>query len=249
MYKPDVPQEFIPTVNSVFKSLPLAVKMYEDYADMAGFDTKLSGQTRFKNNIVKKKYVLCNRSNKDKSKPSDTLSKGRRKPNKNKLGTGCRAQIIFEAVPGTSDYRVKKFCEFHNHPLESEEDRSHMKRARRMSYAEKEFVIRASTAKMGPNIAHKLRAALRGGYQYVGAKVTDYKNLRRGICRILFYKDAQIMVNMMNDRIKNLPNYSFDFLRDGDQLAAMFWADEREKAYYAEFGEVISFDATFRTNK
>ena len=55
MYKPDVPQEFIPTVNSVFKSLPLAVKMYEDYADMAGFDTKLSGQTRFKNQIVKKK--------------------------------------------------------------------------------------------------------------------------------------------------------------------------------------------------
>nr|KAJ0218774.1 hypothetical protein LSAT_V11C300152710 [Lactuca sativa] len=29
----------------------------------------------------------------------------------------------------------------------------------------------------------------------------------------------------------------------------MFWADEMEKAYYAEFGDVILFDATFRTNK
>nr|KAJ0206020.1 hypothetical protein LSAT_V11C500287390 [Lactuca sativa] len=53
----------------------------------------------------------------------------------------------------------------------------------------------------------------------------------------------------MNDRRDHYPNYSFEFLRDGDMLDAMFWADEREKAFYAEFGEVISFDATFRTNK
>ncbi|CAI9293445.1 unnamed protein product [Lactuca saligna] len=29
----------------------------------------------------------------------------------------------------------------------------------------------------------------------------------------------------------------------------MFWADETDKLYYKEFGDVISFDATFRTNK
>ena len=76
MYKPDVPEEFIPTENAIFKSLPLAIKMYEDYADMAGFDTRLGGQTKFKNNIVRKKYVLCNSSSKEKSNSCDTLSKG-----------------------------------------------------------------------------------------------------------------------------------------------------------------------------
>ncbi|KAI3781102.1 hypothetical protein L2E82_11103 [Cichorium intybus] len=53
----------------------------------------------------------------------------------------------------------------------------------------------------------------------------------------------------MNDRRDHYPNYSFEFARDGNVLSAMFWADEREKAYYNEFGDVISFDATFRTNK
>ncbi|KAI3496328.1 hypothetical protein L1887_38685 [Cichorium endivia] len=53
----------------------------------------------------------------------------------------------------------------------------------------------------------------------------------------------------MNDRRDHYPNYSFEFTRDGNVLSAMFWADEREKAYYNEFGDVISFDATFRTNK
>ena len=126
-----------------------------------------------------------------------------------------------------------------------------MKKAKNMSYSEKkkEFVVCVSKAKTGPTMAHKIRAVLKGGYEYVGVNVTEYKHLRKGVNRILCYKDAQIMINKMNDSRDHYPNYSFEFLRDGDLLATMFWADEREKTFYAEFGEVISFDATFRTNK
>ncbi|KAL7591215.1 hypothetical protein Lser_V15G31694 [Lactuca serriola] len=250
-YKTDVPTEFVLVVNSVFKSLNLAVKMYTDYAEMAGFQTRLSSQSKYNSQIIKEKYVICSRGDKDKPKPCDTLSTSsvKRKPNSNKIITGCTAKIIFEIVYGTTDYKVKKFFEMHNHPLESIEEKPYMKKARRMSYSEKEFVVRASKAKIGPIMAHKIRAVLKGGYKYVGAKVTDYKNLRIGVNRILCYKDAQIMINKMNDRRDHYPNYSFEFPRDGDLLVAMFWVDEREKAFYAEFGEVISFDATLRTNK
>ncbi|XP_052625593.1 protein FAR1-RELATED SEQUENCE 5-like [Lactuca sativa] len=250
-YKPDVPTEFVPIVNTVFKSLNLAVKMYTDYAEMAGFHTRLSSQSKYNSQIIKEKYVICNRGGKDKPKPCDMLatSSVKRKPNSNKIITGCTTKIIFENVYGTTDYKVKKFFEMHNHPLESIEERPYTKNARKMSYSEKEFVVRASKAKIGPTMAHKIRVVLKGGYEYIGAKVTDYKNLWRGVNRILCYKDAQIMINKMNDPRDHYPNYSFEFLRDGDLLAAMFWVDEREKTFYAEFGEVISFDATFRTNK
>ncbi|XP_052619601.1 protein FAR1-RELATED SEQUENCE 5-like [Lactuca sativa] len=118
-----------------------------------------------------------------------------------------------------------------------------------MSYSEKEFIVRASTSKIGPTMAHKLRASLRGGYEFVKPKVVDYKNLMRDINRVIGYKDAQMIVNTMNDRRAHYPNYSFEFNCQEDVLDCMFWADETEKAYYAEFGDVISFDATFRTNK
>ncbi|CAI9286694.1 unnamed protein product [Lactuca saligna] len=98
-------------------------------------------------------------------------------------------------------------------------------------------------------MAHKLRASLRGGYEFVKPKVVDYKNLRRDINRVIGYKDAQMIVDTMNDRRAHYPNYSFEFNCQDDVLDCMFWADEMEKAYYAEFGDVISFDATFRTNK
>ncbi|XP_052622428.1 protein FAR-RED IMPAIRED RESPONSE 1-like [Lactuca sativa] len=174
-YKPDVPIEFVPVVNSVFKSLNLAVKMYTDYAEMAGFHTRLSSQSKYNSQIIKEKYVICNRGGKDKPKPCDTLATSfvKRKPNSNKIIIGCTTKIIFENVYGTRDYKVKKFFEMHNHPLESIEERPYTKKARKMSYSEKEFEVRASKAKIGPTMAHKIRAVLKGGYEYVGVKMKE----------------------------------------------------------------------------
>ncbi|KAL7588388.1 hypothetical protein Lser_V15G39548 [Lactuca serriola] len=161
-----------------------------------------------------------------------------------------KPNVPTEFVPVVNNYKVKKFFEMHNHPLESIEERPYTKKARKMSYYEKEFIVRASKAKIGPTMAHKIRAVLKGGYEYVGAKVTNYKNLRKGVSIILCYNDAQIMINKMNDRRDHYPNYSFEFLRDGDLLAAMFWADEREKAFYVEYKMVfVPFTAVDHNKK
>ncbi|KAL7582685.1 hypothetical protein Lser_V15G45809 [Lactuca serriola] len=222
--------------------------MYSEYAEIGGFDVRLGTQSRFDNNIIKKKHVIFNRGGKQKKKSCDTLGTSgvRRKRNSNSRAIGCQAKIIFESVYGTPDDKVFQFDELYNHPLEK---RSDFKKARQMSYSEKEFIVRASTSKIGPTMAHKLRASLRAGYEFVKPKVVDYKNLRRDINRVIGYKDAQMRVNTMNDRRAQYPNYSFEFNCQDDVLDCMFWADEMEKAYYAEFGDVISFDATFRTNK
>nr|KAJ0216170.1 hypothetical protein LSAT_V11C300114480 [Lactuca sativa] len=248
VYKPDVHVQLIPFKGLIFKSLKLAIKMYSEYVEIGGFDVRLSTQSRFDNKIIKKKHVICNRGGKQKKKSCDTLGTSgvKRKRNLNSRAIGCQAKIIFKSVYGTPDYKVFQFDELHNHPLEK---RSDLKKARQMSYSEKEFIVRSSTSKIGPTMAHKLRASLRGGYEFVNPKVVDYKNLRRDINRVIGYKDAQMIVNTMNDRRAHYPNYSFEFNCQDDVLDCMFWADEMEKAYYAEFGDVISFDATFRTNK
>nr|KAJ0194542.1 hypothetical protein LSAT_V11C800429180 [Lactuca sativa] len=244
VYKPDVPVQLIPFKGLIFKSLKLAIKMYYEYAEIGGFDVRLSTQSRFDNKIIKKKHVICNRGGKQKKKSYDTLGTSgvRRKRNSNSRAIGCQAKIIFESVYGTPDYKVFQFDELHNHPLEK---RSDLKKARQMSYSEKEFIVRASTSKIGPTMAHKLRASLRGGYEFVKPKVVDYKNLRRDINRVIGYKDAQMIVNTMNDRRAHYPNYSFEFNCQDDVLDCTFWADEMEKAYYAEFGDVISYRMVF----
>ncbi|CAI9261140.1 unnamed protein product [Lactuca saligna] len=69
----------------------------------------------------------------------------------------------------TLDYKVFQFDELHNHPLEK---RSDLKKMRQMSYSEKEFIVHASTSKIGPTMAHKLRASLRAFLKTHGKEPT-----------------------------------------------------------------------------
>lgn len=102
---------------------------------------------------------------------------------------------------------------------------------------------------MGATKAHKLRVALKGGYECVGPEESDYKNFRKKLGNIIGNKDAQLVVNKMNERKTYYPNYSFEYKCVDSMLNAMFWVDETDKVFYKEFGDVISFDTTFRTNK
>ncbi|MFS7904422.1 putative FHY3/FAR1 family protein [Helianthus anomalus] len=54
----------------------------------------------------------------------------------------------------------------------------------------------------------------------------------------------------MTDKKQYLADYSFEYsVDDGKRLTGLFWADGLCKLNYMEFGDVISFDATFKTNR
>ncbi|GJV73298.1 protein FAR1-related sequence 5 [Tanacetum coccineum] len=61
--------------------------------------------------------------------------------------------------------------------------------------------------------------------------------------------DAQMFIHKMENRKKHASDFSFDYLVENAELTAIFWADEVSKYNYREFGDVVSFDATFKTNK
>ncbi|XP_035835705.1 protein FAR1-RELATED SEQUENCE 2-like [Helianthus annuus] len=59
-----------------------------------------------------------------------------------------------------------------------------------------------------------------------------------------------MVINRMTDKKQYLADYSFEyFVDDGKRLTGLFWADGLCKLNYMEFGDVISFDATFKTNR
>ncbi|CAI9260115.1 unnamed protein product [Lactuca saligna] len=225
LWKPIVPKEFMPDVDATYQSLEEAVEMYKLYADKAGFGVR-SADT------------------------SDPEGSGRNKRNSNFKITDCKALIKFERLHmRTNACKIYEFEENHNHPLETKEDRWYSKRARRLSYKDKEFIVHSSTSNIGATKAHKLQASLQGSYENVGPEAIDYKNFRRKMGNIIGDKDAQLVVDKMNMRKDELHNYTFEYKCVDSVLNAMFWADETNKLYYKEFGDVISFDATFRTNK
>ncbi|GJR35688.1 FAR1-related sequence 5-like protein [Tanacetum coccineum] len=92
------------------------------------------------------------------------------------------------------------------------------KETRKMTEAEKMFVVKAATNKIGATRAHNLLSSMKGGYEYVHGTTDDFKNHQR------------------------------DYRVENSELVLMFWADEVAKCNYKEFGDIVSFDATFNNN-
>ena len=66
--------------------------------------------------------------------------------------------------------------------------------------------MRSSTANIGATMTHKLQASLKGGYNNVGPKVIDYQNFRRKVGNSIGDRDAQLIVDKMDIRKKELTN-------------------------------------------
>ncbi|PWA91342.1 FAR1 DNA binding domain, FHY3/FAR1 family [Artemisia annua] len=58
-----------------------------------------------------------------------------------------------------------------------------------------------------------------------------------------------MVVELLMNKQEYIPGFSCDYFTNEDgALVGLFWADEVAKNNYLCFGDVISFDATFRSN-
>nr|GEX76137.1 hypothetical protein [Tanacetum cinerariifolium] len=84
---------------------------------------------------------------------------------------------------------------------------------------------------------------------HLNATEIEYQNHKRDLNAHIGEGDAQMLITKMNNRKLHVDNFSFEYVVENIQLSVLFWADEMSKYSYKEFGDTISFDATFRTNK
>ena len=94
-----------------------------------------------------------------------------------------------------------------------------------------------------------MEAYLKGGYQYLGATSVDYQNARRDIASFVGKKYAKMFVNLLEKRSITVPDYFVQYKCVDRELQCIFWADKIPRLNYKEFGDSISIDGTFRTNR
>nr|GEZ13896.1 hypothetical protein [Tanacetum cinerariifolium] len=117
-----------------------------------------------------------------------------------------------------------------------------------MTQAEKNVCLKTSTLKLGATRAHNLYYRMKEGAQYVHGTSDDFKNHIRDVNAFIGESDTQMLINKMENKKKFMLNFTFHYKVENKELVAMFWADEVAKCNYKEFGDIISFDATFRIN-
>ncbi|XP_076950954.1 protein FAR1-RELATED SEQUENCE 5-like [Bidens hawaiensis] len=249
-WKPNVPEEFVSVKDMEFETWDDAVNMYNTYADKSGFSIRLSTIKRVKGSVTHR-YMLCTRADKPKfqdfySTNSNSASTSRRSSSK---AVCCNARLRSKLVPNTMRFKIYDFVDIHTHELIGANAMEFTKKRRKIGYSERNFIHKLSLNKIGPNIAHNLQCSLKGGSHNVHGTKTDLQNATRDVRLFNADRDAQMIVDTLTCRSVNLPNFSFEYKVVGGELRYIFWVDDVSKFNYDAFGEVLGFDATYRTNK
>ncbi|GKB24894.1 protein FAR1-related sequence 5 [Tanacetum coccineum] len=226
-YIPKVSADVLLVKETVYDSVEDCVVAYMKYAAEAGFVVRHSCQKRMLNGDVKQKYLVCNRMGCPKGIHVDTLD----------LDT-CTRKFVLHV-----------FDTIHNHELEREEYKHLSKIERQLTYMEQAFIVKAAGVNIGATRAHHLLTGIKGSYLLVHGTIVDFKNFFRSMNCYIGDSDAQMLIHKMENRKKHVSDFSFDYLVENAELTTIFWADEVSKYNYREFSDVVSFDATFKTNK
>ncbi|GJT28989.1 FAR1-related sequence 5-like protein [Tanacetum coccineum] len=163
--------------------------------------------------------------------------------------TGCLARMMVRKIDGGM-FEIYGFVEEHNHPLVSQEDMQFMISSRELGFSKQQFMLQVANSNVGPVRAFKLMKEMYGGFENVGATATDCKNFRRDLNLFIGDRDAQMVVEKLENLEKRCDGFFMDYCQgEGDSLCGLFWADKVARLNYQRFGDTISFDATFRSNK
>ncbi|KAJ9565625.1 hypothetical protein OSB04_001591 [Centaurea solstitialis] len=238
-------------VGDTFGSIEEADSAYRRYADEVGFDVRQSNRKKNTDGFVQTRYLVCNRQGVVKKLDYDTMGNGfgkKKGRNSSYKRTGCKACIKIRFRKEDRQHVVYKFEEGHNHSLYNNVEKRFSRGRRQLKYTDFRNIYNATGASIGGSKAHNIQAALKGGVENVGATVVDYKNASRGMIKYVGTKDAQMLIKLMMKRKNYAPDFFFDYKVVMGELQAIFWADEISRMNYKEFGDTISFDATYRTN-
>nr|GEY11146.1 hypothetical protein [Tanacetum cinerariifolium] len=230
---PDVLEDEKPKKGFFFDNYNDAFEMYQLYSEKSRFNIRKAG-FKCKNGQITHGYIECNRArNPRRTKEVNTLNED---------------DGEYGEIP--ESYMVLDFVENHNHPLMNLNNMDLSKARRQLHFDNYIFIHRASLSNLGPTRAHRLKVALVGGYDKVRGTSTDYCNFKRCVTSFIGDIDAQLLVDKMCKRKKHVPEFCFEYpTLTSKELVRLFWADETMKCNYVGFGDVVSFDATFHTNK
>ncbi|XP_042056173.1 protein FAR1-RELATED SEQUENCE 5-like [Salvia splendens] len=251
---PECSPDLKPVVGQKFQSLEFAFACYEVYARAVGFDTRKQAMRKV-DDVTTWYRVVCNREGRKKGDEDDQLNARsgftikRRKLSKR---CGCTASISFRyfSKDCLSGYIIEEFNEIHNHHMVETEHQQFMSSNRKLDDVHHKFILDCSKANIGLTLTFKLLKEILGGFDLVGCTVGDIRNVSRDIKAYAQGFDVQMVLDDMAKKKDMSEAFTYHYeVNEFDQLVALFWCDGLMKQNYHMFGDIVSFDSTYNTNR
>ncbi|XP_074315624.1 protein FAR1-RELATED SEQUENCE 5-like [Silene latifolia] len=242
---------FTPYVGMQFGDMEEAITFYKVYALGIGFDVRKYTTKKWRDGTIKSKLLVCNREGFTKTKQESMCIEvdGEKQERKAKLKrVGCKARMRLFLKNGL--LVVDRFDADHNHELVSVKDREFQKLSRNISKYHMGLIVANSRLNIGPTRTYRMCKELVKGFDNIGASLNDFKNFKRDIKCFIHERDGQLFIDRFKSLAETQLGFYFDYDVDEDgSLRKAIWADSIARRNYVAFGEAVSYDPTYSTNK
>ncbi|XP_073024387.1 protein FAR1-RELATED SEQUENCE 5-like [Primulina eburnea] len=236
-------------VGQVVNSVEDAYLLYCQYAHAKGFSTRKGDQRYFSHtNELQSKEFHCSCEGLKDEKCSSERIPIYQKP---VIRTQCKAKLKITREKGC-EWRVSRFFEEHNHEMFAP-DQTHLLRSARNISRAKKFTLEAmvnagisvsnavsfmENESCGPQ---NLGFVRKDAYDHM-SRLRKHTKVENGDANALI----QYFINKANNENYFYWNIQLD---DDDRLLNFFFRDYRCEVDYEYFGDVLSIDTAYRTNK
>ncbi|XP_060973319.1 protein FAR1-RELATED SEQUENCE 5-like isoform X2 [Cannabis sativa] len=239
--------EVIPKVGMEFETEEEAYDFYNSYAYKVGFSIRKSkGQKDNKNGRMIDRIFCCScQGYREKDKRDVEVIRHRAETR-----FGCLAMMKI-CSRQTNRYRVVEFIAEHTHVTTSP-SKSHLHRShRRVTAVQAAEIDMADRSGISPKESCELMARRAGGRENLGMIPVDYKNYLRTkrMTQMKIGDTGGVLEYLQSMQIQD-PNFFYAIQVDVDDLITnIFWADAKMIQSYSYFGDVVSFDTTYKKNQ
>jgi hypothetical protein len=233
-----------PTVGMEFDSLEDVKEFYTSFAKKEGFGVRIRST---KPNFC---ILVCSNAGKHivKSESGEGSNVCIRK-NKKRCSTSrtdCKASLVVSKAWKRSKWVIKSITNAHNHGMVSPKSVTYLRCHKKISIAAKNLVEKFDKEGVPTG---KVATMFQGADNSFSSRDcwNHLRNLRR---RNLDVGDAQAVFNFCKRKQVENPNFFYAIqCDDEDRMINFFWVDGRARLSYKIFGDVVTFDTTYKTNK
>ncbi|KAL7116770.1 hypothetical protein ACP275_03G026100 [Erythranthe tilingii] len=239
-----------PCKGMVFDNPKDAQTFYTRYARRVGFGirknhTRLSQSDKL---LIGVDYTCSREGQPKQSNEGKTKSS---KTNQSETKIGCKAMMSVSLRREEEKWVVTIFVTDHNHELYTPRTTSLLRGHRKITPAQKNLINVLNESGIPATKIMSVLSHGSGGETNVGCALIDVQNHIGNKRRELLKEgDAQRMYNYFMECQSKNPGFVYSIqLDDNNRMGNCFWADTRSRLAYQYFGDVVTFDATYLTNR
>ncbi|XAR73650.1 hypothetical protein NMG60_11007690 [Bertholletia excelsa] len=250
IYFPEGETNLEPYEGMEFESEEAAKAFYNSYARRVGFSTRVSMSRRSRRDgaIIQRSFVCAKEGFRiEKEKPGRDGSRVKRPRAETRVG--CKAMLVVK-IQDSGRWVVSGFVKEHNHELVPPDKVHCLRSHRHVSGSAKSLIDTLQGAGIGPSGIMSALIKEYGGISNVGFTERDCRNYMRSSKQRTLGGDTQILLDYLRQKQGENPNFFFAVQGDKDQcMSNIFWADPKARNNYIYFGDTVTFDTTYRSNR